>query len=198
MNWQYLEALLALWEAARLLQRSESHLENVCKGSSALLGSLGWDVSASVRPWSCSAAELQGIGVNSEVMPLQSHLGNRLYVEVGVVSKTCHWGEGRAGLGNAYRCSCTRAGAQEPGLVTPAVRNSEILLLPSAGNGQDRSELSNCFFQPTRQDQPITSWSPISRLKCWIERLESEWGWVWWGGSDPKIKCFKREAEQIY
>lgn len=70
MNWQYLEALLALGEAARLLWGWKFHLGDVCKGSSALLGSLGWDISASIRPWSCSAAELQGIGVNSAVMPL--------------------------------------------------------------------------------------------------------------------------------
>lgn len=186
MNWQYLEALLALWEAARLLWGSKSRLGNVCKGSSALLGSLGWHVSASIRPWSCSAAELQGIGVSSVVMPLQSHLRNWLYVEVGGVNTRYCWGKGRAGLGDAYLCSCTRVGAQKPGLVTPTVRNSEILCLPSAGNGQVRSELSNYFFQTTGQDPPIISWSPISRLKCWRERLESELGCVSW----PQNKVF--------
>lgn len=94
------------------------------------------------------------------------------------------WGEqevladGRVELGDANLCSCTSAGAQEPGLVTPAVRNFEVLLLPSAGNGQGRSELSNCFFQTTGQHPPIIPWSPISRLKYWRERLESEWGCV--------------------
>lgn len=112
------------------------------------------------------------------------------------------WGEqemglrgGRAGFGDAYRCSCTRAGAQEPGLVTPAVRNSEILPLPSAGNGQGRSELSNCFFQTTGQDPPIISWFPISRLKCWRER---DWSLSWDVCDDPKMRCSKREAERVY
>lgn len=61
--------------------------------------------------------------------------------------------KGRAALVDAYLCCCTRAGGlpeQEP--VTPAVRNSEILLLPSAVDVRDRLEMSNCFFQTAERD----------------------------------------------
>lgn len=63
--------------------------------------------------------------------------------------------KGRAGLLDAYRPSCSRAGGlPQQGLMTPALRNSEIILLPSAVDVWDRLELSNCFFQTTRQDPP--------------------------------------------
>ena len=63
--------------------------------------------------------------------------------------------KGRVELVDAYLSSCTRAGGlPEQGVVTPAVRNFEILLLPSAVDVQDRLELSNCFFQTTGQNPP--------------------------------------------
>lgn len=97
--------------------------------------------------------------------------GKLLCVEVGGVSRGAAEGEEELPLEMPVSVLAQ-------GLVTPSVRNSEILLLPSAGNGQGRSELSDCCFQPTGQDPPITSWSPVSRLKCWRERLESEMGCV--------------------
>lgn len=61
----------------------------------------------------------------------------------------------RVELVDTYLPSCTRAGClSEQGLVTPAVRNFEILLVPSAVDVLDRLELSNCFFQMTGGDPP--------------------------------------------
>lgn len=102
--------------------------------------------------------------------------------------------EGR--VGDADLCSCTSTGAQEPGLVTPAVRNFEVLL-PSAGNGQDRSELSNCFFQTTGRIYP----SSLGLQLVGLSAGERDWSLNWDvcdGGNNPKMKCFKRETEQVY
>lgn len=51
--------------------------------------------------------------------------------------------KGRVELVDAYLPYCTRAGGlPQQGPVTPAVRNFEVLLLPSALDVQDRLELS--------------------------------------------------------
>lgn len=66
--------------------------------------------------------------------------------------------KGRVTLVDAYLSCCTRAGGlPEQELVTPAVRNSEILLLPSAVDVQDRLEMSHCFFQ-------TTGWDPLGQF----------------------------------
>jgi len=63
--------------------------------------------------------------------------------------------KGRVGLVDACRPSCTRVrGLPEHRLVTPAVRNFDILPLPSAVDVQGRLELSNCCFQTTGQHPP--------------------------------------------
>lgn len=79
----------------------------------------------------------------------------------------------------------------EPGLLTAAVRNSEILLLPVLG--MDRTDQS-CLIASSRQQGSIHPSSPGPQLV-----LERDWSLNWdvcGGGNDPK--CCKREAEQVY
>lgn len=196
MNWQYLEALLPLWEAARLSWASKSHLGNVCKGSLALLGSLGWDATASISPWSCSAAELRGIGVNSVVMPLQSHLGNWLYVRVGGVNKRCWLTEEL----NLEMPISVLAQALEPR--SQGWWHQLLGILKSffcQVLGMDRADQS-CLIASSRQLGSIHP-SSLGLQLVGLSVGERDWslnGDVCDGGNNPKMKCFKREAEQVY
>lgn len=114
---------------------------------------LGWELAV------CTAVGQQGGKWGAVSIKATLQLLRKAEEAAGMVA-VCR-GVGSREQGNeSWACpclppSCLRAGGlAKRGPVTPAVRDFEILLLMSAGDGQGRLELSDCFFQATGQHPP--------------------------------------------